>query len=59
MIEFLEELAAIITKKKLKCKNCGYVLDRLETREIEDTDRCPKCGEKDWKETCLTREEMT
>lgn len=56
MFNFLEEFAAIISQKELKCRNCGFVLDSREATEIQDTIKCPKCGENEWEETNLLEE---
>jgi len=50
MFDFLEEFAAIISQKELKCKNCGFIRDNQEATDIRDNVRCPKCGEEDWEE---------
>ncbi|MDA2919915.1 hypothetical protein MYX76_10550 [Desulfobacterota bacterium AH_259_B03_O07] len=58
MFDFLEELAAIISEKQIKCKNCGYVREIQKESEIKDIVRCPKCGKKDWEETSLMEGEI-
>ncbi|MDA2920457.1 hypothetical protein MYX76_13360 [Desulfobacterota bacterium AH_259_B03_O07] len=57
MFNFLEEFAAIISEKELKCKNCGFLKDNQEGSDIRDSLICPKCGEKDWEETSFIDEE--
>jgi phage FluMu protein Com len=57
MSDLLEELTAcygyITDKQYLKCKHCGFLLDKQEGTKAYRMAECPKCGEKEWEETSL------
>jgi predicted Zn-ribbon and HTH transcriptional regulator len=52
--DFLDELAAfygyITDKQYLKCKTCGFLVDKQKATQMVE---CPKCGENEWEETSL------
>jgi uncharacterized Zn finger protein len=60
MFDFLEELAAfygyITDKQYMKCKGCGFLIDKSKATKANQMVECQKCGEKEWEETSLLEE---